>query len=171
MRSRNHAEEGGLRLAPRTLVAAILPVLFPFLIVGASAATEHERCIVEQNFYFPKEGKEAAALEVRKRGSEIRRALGLPAGRILVLEQASSGHPARGEVVPRRTSYLMSLTEFVSEAEAEDARARLQASEEYLAVIREMADLIEHFETATWSPVWGGCASPTMTDRPDARSR
>lgn len=124
---------------------------------GAAAADEPAACFVEQNFYYPREGMAEQALAVRVKGEEVREKLGLPVGRLMVVEKATSGHPSSGKVVPLDMSYITSLTEYASEGESASARQALAASEEYLAIRSEMGGLLRHFETATWRPVRGGC--------------
>lgn len=124
---------------------------------SAAAADEPAACFVEQNFYYPKEGMAEQALAVRIKGEEVREQLGLPVGRLMVVEKATSGHPSSGNVVPLGMSYITSLTEYANEGEAASAQQALAASEAYLAVRNEMGSLLRHFETATWRPVRGGC--------------
>lgn len=122
-----------------------------------AVADEPATCFVEQNFYYPKDGMAEQALAVRIKGEEVREQLGLPVGRLMVVEKATSGHPSSGKVVPLDMSYITSLTEYASEGEAASAQQALGSSEEYLAIRSEMGGLLRHFETATWRPVRGDC--------------
>lgn len=124
---------------------------------AAAAADEPAACFVEQNFYYPKEGMAEQALAVRIKGEEVREQLGLPVGRLMVVEKATSGHPSSGQAVPLDMSYITSLTEYANEGEAASAQQTLAGSEEYLAIRSEMGGLLRHFETAKWRPVRGGC--------------
>ncbi len=148
-------------------VARILPLVISLAPAALSAAETDATaasadCVVEQNFYFPHPGKEAEALAVRRKGSEVRRKLGLPVGRIFVLGASASGHPASGRSGPGHSSHLMSEIVFASEEEARAAHEALLASPDYLAVRAEMGKLLERFEAATWRLADGRC----MIDRP-----
>lgn len=124
-----------------------------------AASDEPASCFVEQNFYYPSDGMAEQALAVRIKGEDVREKLGLPTGRVMIVEKATSGHPSSGKVEPLDMSYITSLTEYASEAEAASAKQALAASEEYVAIRSEMGRLLRHFETATWRPVRGGCTS------------
>jgi len=129
----------------------------------AGESSGEATCFVEQNYYYPKPGKQDEALATRKEGSEVRASLGLPTGRLFVLQESKRGHPAKGEQVEGRASYLMSLIEYESKAAAERARERLLDSQRYRDVIGRMAELLQDFETSSWSVARGDC-------KPDASS-
>lgn len=134
-----------------------MTVFMPVLAAAVPAAGEPGTCLVEQNFYYPADGMAERALAVRVRAEEVRARLGLPTGRVMIVEKASSGHPSNGKVEPLDMSYITSLTEFASENEAASVKQALAASEEYRAILSEMGGLLRHFETAIWRPVTGGC--------------
>lgn len=140
----------------RMMIAATAMLGVP---AGSAAANDTAACFVEQNFYYPKEGMAEKALAVRIKGEEVREKLGLPVGRLMIVEKATSGHPSSGKVVPLDMSYITSLTGYANEGEAASAKQALAASDEYLAIRNEMGSLLRHFETATWRPVWGDCKS------------
>ncbi|MFQ5348516.1 MAG: hypothetical protein ACE5ED_11875 [Rhodothalassiaceae bacterium] len=131
---------------------------------AAEAPAGADGCVVEQNFYYPKAGKEAEALAVRRKGSVVRRKLGLPVGRIFVLADSYSGHPASGERGPGHSAHLMSEIVFANEAAAQAAHAALLASPDYLAVRAEMGNLLERFESATWHLADGHCTPDRSGD-------
>jgi len=140
----------------RTTITAAAMLAF---LAGTATAAKPATCLVEQNFYYPKDGMAEQALAVRIRAEEIREKLGLTAGRVLVVEKATSRQPSSGKVAPLDMSYITSLTEYASEQASLAARQQLQQSEEYLAIRKEMNQLLRHFETATWRPVRGGCTA------------
>lgn len=137
-----------------TIVAMVL-----IFMARAAAANGPAACLVEQNFYYPKPGMADQALAIRKKGAEIRVQLGLPAGRVFIVEKATSGHPSWGKPKPVKTYYLTSITEYPDEQSFRATQQRLKESKEYLAVIGEMGGILKRFEQVTWRPVWGGCGS------------
>ncbi|RMD89105.1 MAG: hypothetical protein D6807_04415 [Alphaproteobacteria bacterium] len=152
----------GRELVRVSILAGLLVTLVTAGTVSAGeekAPTGPDGCVVEQNFYYPKAGKEAEALAVRRKGSAVRRKLGLPVGRIFVLADAYSGHPASGKTGPGHSSHLMSEIVFANEAAAKAAHATLLASPDYLAVRAEMGKLLERFESATWHLADGDCTA------------
>jgi len=124
---------------------------------GQSGTAARDGCFVELNYYYPKPGKQEEALATRLDGRSARAELGLPTGRILVLQSSASGHPVTGMETPGNAAYLMSLIEYESAAAAEEAHEALLGSQAYLDARARMAGLLEHFETASWHVAAGGC--------------
>lgn len=142
----------------RMIYMAGAAMLMTTTLVGTAIAAEPaETCFVEQNFYYPEEGKAEELLALRTRGSEIRASHGLPAGRVFVVEKATSGHPSKGAPQPLATSHVMSVTEYADEASYKAARAQIGAVQEYRDVVGAVGKLLANFEQITWRPAWGGC--------------
>lgn len=150
------------RLGHCLRLLAVLPAL---ALAGTPVAAEEDSaesaqssgCFIEQNSYYPEPGKQEDALATRLDGRAARAALGLPTGRIFVLQGSASGHPVTGMQEPGNAAYLMSLIEYESEAAAEKAHEHLLESQAYLEARSRMAGLLEHFETASWHVAAGGC--------------
>jgi hypothetical protein len=97
--------------------------------------------VVERTHYYAKPGRAADVLRTRRRASEIRRRLGLPAGRIFV---KAAPHDEGPDVL-----WECAFADPAAHAQDLDARAR---SEEFAGVRREMTALIDRFERLVLVP-------------------
>ena len=93
--------------------------------------------LVERTHYYAKPGRAAEVLRTRRRASEVRRRLGLPAGRIFTRSATAAEGP---DVV-----WECAFADPAAHARDLDARAR---SEEFGAVRAHMTALIDRFERA-----------------------
>lgn len=89
--------------------------------------------IVEATNYFAKEGQVEAALAQRRKATEIRRALGLEPG-VILLKMEGAGPDIRWEC------------RFASRQAYEEDRAKRAASPEFEAARKQMHSLLEKFE-------------------------
>jgi len=91
--------------------------------------------VVERTHYYAKPGRGAEVLATRRSASEVRRALGLPYGRILVKAEPQGEGPD--------VSWECAFPDATSHARDLEARAR---SPEFAAVRARMTALIDRFE-------------------------
>jgi hypothetical protein len=121
-----------------TITRLLMALLMPF---GASAVAAPPSTIVEQNFYYPKPGKEAEVLQTRTLASQVRRQIGLDSGRILLRQSSDT----------EGTAYVIWEIEYPSiEAREADMAARA-ASPDFESVRARMRTLIDRFERTVWT--------------------
>jgi hypothetical protein len=107
---------------------------------GAPGA-EPSTVVIERTHYYAKPGRAAEVLRTRRRASEVRRRLGLPAGRIFTRSATAAEGP---DVV-----WECAFADPAAHARDLDARAR---SEEFGAVRAHMTALIDRFERLVLVP-------------------
>ncbi|HEY5746480.1 MAG TPA: nuclear transport factor 2 family protein [Chryseolinea sp.] len=103
------------------------------------AIRSYVAAIVVQNYYFPKPGKEGEVMETRRRASQVRAQLGLPAGRILQRISESTAQ-----------AYVVWECEYPSLHAREEDLTRLDRSEEFKKVQDHMSTLLEKFDRGVW---------------------
>ena len=123
-------------LGSKTMKVALKAALLGLTIWHAAAVGEaRAETIVIQNYYWAKAGKAQQVYEHRLHASEVRRKLGLPAGRVL----KRSGADGEGPDVIWECEYAS------ERAREEDLRA-LADSGAFEAVTGKMGTLIDRFE-------------------------